>query len=187
MQKRRNSIDTPQEFRFFWINTLRPSDANMPCRWQAIIWTNAGILLTGPLGTNFSEISIEILTVLFTKMCLKGSSAKWRSFCVGFNRYMLVNMLTKPFTGYIWRVWYLLRTTCLAYSDIIMGAMASQITSITIVYSIVYSCAGQRKQHSSASLAFVRGIHRWPVNFPHKWPLTRKMFSIWWRHHAKNV
>ena len=70
------------------------------------------------------------------------------------------------------------------YSDIISGAMASQITSLTIVYSTLYSGADQRKHQSSASLAFVRGSHRWPVNSPHKWPVTRKMFlSIWWRHH----
>ena len=64
------------------------------------------------------------------------------------------------------------------YSDIIMGAMASQITSLTIVYSTVYSGADHRKHQSSASLAFVRGIHRRPVNSPHKWPVTRKMFPF---------
>ena len=56
--------------------------------------------------------------------------------------------------------------------------MASQITSLTIVYSIVYSDADQRKHQSSASLAFVWGIHRGPVNSPHKWPVTRKMFPF---------
>ena len=77
------------------------------------------------------------------------------------------------------------------YNDVIMGAIASQITSLTIVYSTVYSDADQRKHQSSASLAFVRGIHRGPVNSPHKGPVTRKIFpfddenvSIWWRHHA---
>ena len=49
-------------------------------------------------------------------------------------------------------------------------------TSLTIVYSAVYSDADQRKHQSSASLAFVQGIHRGPVNSPHKWPVTRKMF-----------
>ena len=56
-----------------------------------------------------------------------------------------------------------------------MGTMASQITSLTIVYSTGYSDADQRKHQSSASLAFVWGIHRGPVNSPHKWPVTRKM------------
>ena len=55
-----------------------------------------------------------------------------------------------------------------------MGPMASQITSLTIVYPTVYSGADQRKHQSSVSLAFVRGIHRGPVNSPHKWPVTRK-------------
>ena len=59
-----------------------------------------------------------------------------------------------------------------------MGAMASQISSLTIVYWTVYSGADQRKHQSSASLAFVRWIHRWPVNSPHKEPVTRKMFPF---------
>ena len=59
-----------------------------------------------------------------------------------------------------------------------MGAMASQITSLTIVYSTVYSDADQRKHQSSASLAFVWWIHRRPVNSLHKWPVTRKMFPF---------
>ena len=59
-----------------------------------------------------------------------------------------------------------------------MGAIASQITSLTIVYSIVYSDADQREHQSSASVAFVRGIHRGPLNSLHKWPVTRKMFPF---------
>ena len=59
-----------------------------------------------------------------------------------------------------------------------MSAIASPITSLTTVYSTVYSGADQRKPQSSASLAFVRGIHRWPVNSPHKGPVTRKMFPF---------
>ena len=64
------------------------------------------------------------------------------------------------------------------YLDVIMGAMASQITNLPIVYSKNYSGADQRKHQSSASLAFVRGILRRPVNSPHKWPVTRKMFPF---------
>ena len=64
------------------------------------------------------------------------------------------------------------------YDDVIMGTIASQITSLTIVYSTVYSGADQNKHQSSASLAFVWGIHRRPVNSPHKWPVTRKMFPF---------
>ena len=64
------------------------------------------------------------------------------------------------------------------YSDVIMSAMASPITSLTIVYSTVFLGAGQRKHQNSAPLAFVRGIHRWPVNSPHKGPVTRKCFHL---------
>ena len=64
------------------------------------------------------------------------------------------------------------------YDDVIMGATASQITSLTIVYWTVYSDADQRKHQSSASQAFVRGIHRGPKNSPHKWSVTRKMFPF---------
>ena len=64
------------------------------------------------------------------------------------------------------------------YNDVIMSAMVSQITSLAIVYLTVYSRADQRKHQSSASLAFVRGIHRWPVNSPHKGPVTLKMFPF---------
>ena len=89
---------------------------------------------------------------------------------------------------------------CSHYDDVIMGTIASQITSLTSVYSTVCSGADQRKHQSSASLAFVWGIHRGPVNSPHKWPVTRKMFPfdnvimrrrlffsclgfhIWWHH-----
>ena len=64
------------------------------------------------------------------------------------------------------------------YDDVIRGAIAPQITSLTIVYSTVYSDADQRKHQNSASLAFVRGIHRGPVNSPHKWPVTRKIIPF---------
>ena len=64
------------------------------------------------------------------------------------------------------------------YSDVIISAMASQITCVSIVYSAVCSDADQRKHQSSASLAFVRGIHRWPVNSPHKGLKTRKKIHL---------
>ena len=63
-------------------------------------------------------------------------------------------------------------------NGVIMSAMASQITSLTIVYSTVYSGTDQRKHQNSASLAFVRGIRRGPVNSSHKGPVTRKMFPF---------
>ena len=79
-----------------------------------------------------------------------------------------------------------------------MGMITSQITSLTIVYSAVYSDADQRKHQSSASLAFVRGIHWGPVNSPHKWPVMRKMSPFddvimsepggkQWQHHIQGL
>ena len=64
------------------------------------------------------------------------------------------------------------------HSDVIMGAMVSQITSLKVVCSTVYLGADQRKHQSSASLAFLRRIHRWPMNSPHTGPVTRKMFPF---------
>ena len=64
------------------------------------------------------------------------------------------------------------------YDDVIMGAVASQITSLTIVYSTVYSDTDQKKHQRSASLAFVWGIHRGPMDSPHKWAVTRNIFSF---------
>ena len=69
-------------------------------------------------------------------------------------------------------------TTGVYYSDVMVDAMASQITSLTIVYSTVYSVADQRKHQSYALLAFVRGIHRWLVNSHHKGSETLKMFPF---------
>ena len=62
------------------------------------------------------------------------------------------------------------------YNDVIMSVVGSQITSLTIVYSTVYSGSGERKHQSSTSLPFVWEIHQWLVNSPHKWSVTWKMF-----------
>ena len=64
-----------------------------PARRQAIIWTNAEILLIWPLGTNFIENLIKLLTFSFTKMRLKVSSAKWRPFCLDLN--VLIEILSE--------------------------------------------------------------------------------------------
>ena len=122
----------------------------------------------------------KIFTSSFRKIYLKMSSAKWRPFCLGLNVLML---LTKAATS--------LRT-CSAiaslthihvyqnhmewssgmYTDVMMGTLASQIIGLTIVYSTAHPDADQRKYQSSASLAFVQGIHWPPVNSLHKGPVT---------------
>ena len=103
-----------------------------PGRRQAIIRTNAGILLIGPLRTNFSEISIEIRTFSFKKMRLKVASAKWRPFCLG------LNVLNTNFTeAACWR-W------CDIHDDVI------------------------KWRYLPRYWPFLQGIHRSPVNSPHK-------------------
>ena len=73
-------------------------------------------------------------------------------------------------------------------NDVIIGVIPSQITSLTIVYSIVYSDADQRKHQSSVSLAFVPGSDRWVVTgeFPAQMASYAENVSIWWRHHDKH-
>ena len=79
-----------------WINSLRPSDAGnltiigsdngwSPDRRQAITWTNAGVLLIGSLGTNFSEPLVKIHTFSFKKIHLNTSFVIRQPFCVGLN------------------------------------------------------------------------------------------------------
>ena len=65
------------------LTSIASDNGLSPGRRQAIIWFNAGILLIGPLATNFSEIVIDVLKFLFKKKPLKVSSAKWRPFCLG--------------------------------------------------------------------------------------------------------
>ena len=64
------------------------------------------------------------------------------------------------------------------YNGVMMSAMASQITGASIVYSIVCSGKDQRKHQTSASLTFVRGLYRWPVNTSHKGLVTENMFPF---------
>ena len=83
------------------------SDNGLAPGWrQAIIWTNAGILLIGPLGTNFNEILSEIHTFSFKKMCLKMSSGKCRPFCLGLN--VLTRYSVTHFEDHFW-------IACLSY------------------------------------------------------------------------
>ena len=94
----------------------------------------------------------------------------------------LIYNYIRPWKYFMSLIWIWAVSSCIwkdeHYGDVIMTMLAFQITSLTVVYSIVYWGVNQRKHQSSASLAFVREIHRGPVNFPHKWPVTRKMFPF---------
>ena len=104
-------------------------------------------------------------------------------------RFIFNHTISAKIDRIVFQLWKYVRTTISDkdvdrgckhnhYIDVIMGTMTSQITSLTIVYPIVYSGADQRKHQSSVSLAFVRGIHRWSVNSTHKAPVTPKMFPL---------
>ena len=88
--------------------------------------------------------------------------------------YWFAFAILNTYVNHIYTLWYFK----MHYGDVIMGTIASQITILTIVYSTVYSDADQRKHQSSASLAFVRGIYRRPVNSPLEWPVTWKLFPF---------
>ena len=75
--------------------------------------------------------------------------------------------------------WYIIQ-----YSDVTMSVVASHITSVLIDCSNICSGVDQRKHQSFVSLAFVREIHRWPMDFPHKRTSDAKNVSIWWHHHV---
>ena len=127
-------------------------------------------------------------------MHLKISSAKWRPFCPG-NWYELISKSSS--SGWVQKrlctlakhrgavpVYPISRHIVGGVGEIALQwrhneyDLASQITSLTIVYSTVYLGVDKRKHQSSASLVFVREIHRGPVNSPHKGPVTRKMFPF---------
>ena len=93
-----------------------------------------------------------------------------RALLAGYPRHVILIIVV-----HLWGIYPSSQLVTNHYNDVIMSTMASQITSLTIVYSTVYSAADQRKHQSSAALAFVGGIHWGPVNSPHKGPVTRKM------------
>ena len=129
MQKTHNFCTLVLELRLFCINSLRLSDV---CLHQDNVWTSAGILLMGPLGTNFSEILIEIHTFSFKKMHLKMSSGKWWLFSLILNvlshQYIIIttglySILNTSFTGSAFGIndfiiLYWLHTLPMIFSDV---------------------------------------------------------------------
>ena len=99
-----------------------------------------------------------------TMLIFRRNIGRWHARVPAFHKFLYFR-LKRWDTDAIW----------MCMKDVIMDAIGSQITSLAIVYPTVYSGADQRKHQNSASLAFVRGCHRGPVNSPHKWPVTRKM------------
>ena len=102
------------------LTSINSDNGLLPGRRQAIIWTNAGILLIGPLGTNFSEILFEIHPFSFKKMHLKISSVKWLPFCLGHN------VLTGKVTFH-WKWWISLTHWSLEDLDLMQFSIVSLI------------------------------------------------------------
>ena len=134
----------------------------MPSHLQQIKMSNTSVTIV------LSKYSTFLPAVFNTQECCKVDGS-----CQG--EFVIVISILVPY--YLFHI-ISTRDRASHYGDVVMGTVASQITSLTIVYSTVYSDADQRKHQSSASLAFVWGIHRGPVNSPHKWPVTRKMFPF---------
>ena len=144
--------------------------------WHWPSWNNnVGILSIRPLGTNSGENLIEIHTFSFEKMHLKTSSGKLRSFCLGFNVLMKVM--------YRWALLHLKPAYFIHNCDVIMGTMASQITSLTIVYSTVYSDADQKKTSMIRVTGLCAGNSPGTGEFPAQKASNAEDVFIWWRHH----
>ena len=115
--------------------TIIGSDNGLsPGRRQAIIWTNAGILSIGPLGTNFSDIFIEMHTFSFKKMHLKMSSGKWRPFCVGLN---VLNILFGAQTGILWENYC--KTSSIRHKKTTLKCFSSRL-AVVFAQSTVARC-----------------------------------------------
>ena len=142
--------------------------------WRLFGWLRADFLLILSLRTNFSEIRMEIQNVSFIWKC---RLQKWRTYFTG-GQADLYQTTTKR-EQY---VYFGGRTV--HYNDVVMGAMASQITSLTFVYSSVYSGADQKK----TSKLRVTGLCAWnsPVTgeFPAQMASNAENVSISWRHHG---
>ena len=117
-------------------------------------------------NTSYVNLHFIVCCVLFCRLVL--------SVNIGSGNGLLPD-ITKPWPEPT--LLQVLRRPCHC-SDVIMSAIAFGFTGITIVCSTLSPCADQRKHQRSASLAFVRGIHQWPLNSPHKGPVTRKMFPF---------
>ena len=142
--------------------------------WNPTTHVLEGSVILAMIGSHNLKSSIALHTQI-----VMNDDVKYGMICSGFYQLRSVKRGKHRASSQYQHMLYVFDLQTLQhYNDIIMGAIASKITSLTIVYSTVYSGADQRKHQSSASLAFVRGIHRRPVNSPHKWPVTRKMFPF---------
>ena len=142
-------------------------------QWRAEMFVNTGILINFVVSRRQTWIFFveeKVLSILYIYTLINTTTADGLKMLGGFVSTAKLLICSPRYHASDWM------GQVPHYSDVIMGTMASQIASLTIVFSAVNSDAEQRKHQSSTSLAFVRGIHLWPVNSSHKRPVTRKKF-----------
>ena len=145
-------------------------------RHQAIIWTNAGILLIGTFGTNFSEILIRIQTFSFTKMHLKMSSAKWRPFCLGFNVFRAIHICSFNSS------W--IRFCCHNYSEIWTRVSSWLLKAPRDCLLNRLFRRGSKKTSKVRITGLCVGNSPVIGEFPAQMASNAENVSIYWRHHA---
>ena len=136
--------------------TINGADNGLsPGKCKAIIRTSAGILLIGPLGTNFSEILIAILTFSFKKMRLKVSSAKWRPFCLGHN-VLTLNVRGPSYLGLTRSISWLLMPWLLTSATMILTMWNRQVLVLFKegFLSASYQC-GEMTQNVNICLCYL--------------------------------
>ena len=131
------------------------------------------VLLTG-----YPRILVYAMAAVLSMYVRKFFSNRTRIWIAGSLLLTWLTWISDYINSYLWDV--ISPYPTFHYDDVIMGAISSLITSLTIVYSTVYSDADQTKHQSSASLAFAWGIHRGPAQMAS----NAENVSIWWRHHA---
>ena len=159
-------------------NELNEINNQLTCKLNVKHWRPIMPPTLGAMCTHCESFYIEMIRHYFEEIFVSGYTGSYR-----FNRSRWSQGQKNRQNDYIYVLVYwserpLHRSYTVYYSEVIKSAMASRITGISIVCSTVCWGADQWKHQSSASLAFVRGIHRSPVNPPHKWPATRKVFPF---------
>ena len=147
--------------------TIIGSDNGLsPGQRQAIVWTNAGILLIGPLWTNFSEILIAIHTFSFKKMHLKMSSGKWRPFCLGLNVLKHISVLFPE-----------------VFSSLLLPLQWCHLSISNHQLNCFLNSLSKEIPQSSKLLSFCEGNTSVTIGFPSQRASNGESVSILWGHH----
>ena len=159
-----------------WVS-IGSDNGLLPIRRQAIIWTNAGLLSIGPLGTNFSEILIKIQNFSFTKIHLKISSAKWRPFCPGGDQINKENTIKRSALHalYCTQTMMYKNLSCMLHQQftLIITKIFLLITCIVTIVLINYMYkeiwqAQIMRYHDTKMFCHITG-HLWGVSIGHWW------------------